>query len=1257
MKIEKIIIRNLTSIEGEQIIDFTAEPLRSAGLFAITGDTGSGKSTILDAICLALYNKAPRFENVERIAADDLKLTDKAQQIQAGSVMGILRRGQNQGGATVVFSTHEGERYEAAWNIRRTRTGSYATPERSLKLLAPEKQRIDKQEIARRIETAVGLNYEQFTRTVILAQNSFANFLKAKTADKAVLLEKLTGTEVYGAISEEIYHFTNDAGIKVRDLENRIDGMLHDRLTPEALEEETEKKKLLTADKTTAEQTLAHLLKQLEWTGRFSAATEAVRQSERIFAAATKACMEMRAEELKLARYDALLDMQPLYQEIVMRRTDLERIKKETADLTLEMERKRGELQRMATELETARERTAAAERQQELRAAVINKGYALTGEINVATDQLKRQNEQLAENGRTLENRQNVLKAKQDLLEKATAEIEKKQLHKQALSIHRTMFEKFDLIKDKLSLLLTETQRNSEGHKKLTALQTEMENLRAQSEKTEQEQHTNQARLNALKSELMIHKQTNQGLDSAKLQKTAAEKRNRLAALQRAAVLWQHISEGYVRISEKKATQRREETELGQKQRTVQKMEVELQSMEEAYERIGTAYTLSQSENIVHLRKQLKEGSACPVCGATHHPYHTETERELGELLTNLNKDYEAMQQKVNRQRAGLAALREEIAADTARIQAGYKALAEQEQRQAADVDEWGSCAYLDNSFSDCSATVHSGARAMMIQSLMENTMRDADEADAVLDKYNFHQQKINSLNDEISKIETVMANTRTYLDEIRTKAKICAAAAEELQRTINVSDKACSELYIDLDEMVTLSGWFTEWKNNPDGIRLRLTNMHRDWTTTCNTLSEAERSADLLREEIKGAAANVDEARRTLAASRENRDVTSETLHRKQDELKRMFGDSTPQKEAEQLQRAIGDTRLNEQTLTAAHTRAQGELRQIEGKLENLEQSRVSNSDLQKEKQQALDLKILRFNGANSPVQFAELETLFNDRRDWKALREQLEKLKENLLLAQNRLEQARHNLLELRAMPERPDGRIEELETSLDELRTSLNGQVQGVKVHLEELTEALSVSTSRLLSHENCVQRAERLGEQLDAARADLNEWMRLNTLFGSADGKRFRTLAQSFTFAYLVDHANFHLRQLSPRYELCNIPGTLTLEIIDRDMFDEHRYVSSLSGGETFVVSLALALGLASMSGAGLSIGSLFIDEGFGNLDKDSLDLVMLALSNLENVQGRKVGVISHTVQIRSQITPQIMLKKMPGGNHSVIEVR
>ena len=192
--------------------------------------------------------------------------------------------------------------------------------------------------------------------------------------------------------------------------------------------------------------------------------------------------------------------------------------------------------------------------------------------------------------------------------------------------------------------------------------------------------------------------------------------------------------------------------------------------------------------------------------------------------------------------------------------------------------------------------------------------------------------------------------------------------------------------------------------------------------------------------------------------------------------------------------------------------------------------------------------------------------------------------------------------------------------------------------------------------KLRLHENAVRNAEKMEEKIRAAYENYEEWSRLNKLFGSSDGKKFRNWAQGYTFATLVEHANQQLRQLSPRYELQATAGSLDLEIIDREMFDQRRYVHSLSGGETFVVSLALALALASLSSNNLAIGSLFIDEGFGHLDRDSLDIVMNALANLENTQGRKVGVISHTEQIQQQISPRIHVCKRPVGGSSEIVI-
>lgn len=1251
MKIEKIVLQNLTPIEGEHCIDFTAEPLCSAGLYAITGDVALGRSVITDALCLALYGRSPRLdEAVSSAPAQADSVTEGKMPAVAPAMAALLSSGQKQCSVTVVFSTADEERFEAVWSMRAARDGSCKLPERSLKQLAPIKQRFENiSDIEQRMDTAVGLSYEEFVHTIFLAQQEFATFIHASAADRSALLEKLTGTADYAAVSAQIYRLTHKAESRKRDLENQIHGMLHDQLEPAALQEERERMQLLTAGKNAEADAAAKLARQIEWLLQYNEAKQNVTRCEELLQSATKACMATRADELTLERYDALLGMQPLYQEIILRRADVERIKEaENANLSsIDLLRKK--LERLSAQLDMAKERTADAERRQASRLPVISRGYALTGEINVAAGQLKRQEEQLLLAQRTLESRQNILRAKQEMLAKVDSEIDSRQLHKQSLSVHRVMFEKFDLIKDKLSLFHTETHRNAESHKKQQVLQKRKAELKMQGERAEMEQHEHQAKLNALRSELLIHRQANQGRDSAKLQKAAAENRSRLTALQRAAMLWQHISEGYVRLSEKRATQKREATELAQLQQQHIRLEADIKVAEETYSRIAIAYTLSQSENITKLRKQLKEGAACPVCGATHHPYHTETERELGELLTNLDKEYREMHDSLQAKRSQLAALREKIAADGARIQAGEQALSDLEMRQQSDIKEWGLFAYLDNSFADCTPTANREARAMMIQLLIDSTTRAADEADSELDNFNIHQQHINRLNEEIAALDTLMADNHTYLDKIHTEMRVSVVSSDELQQTINLSDKACSELYTDLDEMITLSGWFTDWKNNADSLRMRLTDLNNDWNMTCMALEENQRAVDLLHEEIKGAQANVDEAQRVVAVSREGRDASREDLERKYEEMRHLFGAETPQQEAERLQFEVRDARLTEQQLRNEVETEQGKISQLEGIRDNLLSSRQNHQQMLQTRQQQLDLLILRFNGAHSPVQFSELDVLFSDGRDWKALRRKLDEQKEQRLLADNRLEQSRQALLKLQASTNRPDGGDQ---VTADELRE----QLEEHRRRMHEIDEQLSHSVARIHSHENCEQRVQIFREKLAVAVSDYQEWERLNSLFGSADGERLRMVVQGYLMGCLVDYANQHLRRLAPRYGLIQCEGSLLFDVVDHHRFDEHRSISALSGGEVYVLSLAFSLALVSFRGNVQAGGSLFLNGLPGNLDGASLSLVQQALARLSQAPGRQVGLVCASMQSDLQFSPQVHVCSQPGSSFSAIRI-
>lgn len=160
----------------------------------------------------------------------------------------------------------------------------------------------------------------------------------------------------------------------------------------------------------------------------------------------------------------------------------------------------------------------------------------------------------------------------------------------------------------------------------------------------------------------------------------------------------------------------------------------------------------------------------------------------------------------------------------------------------------------------------------------------------------------------------------------------------------------------------------------------------------------------------------------------------------------------------------------------------------------------------------------------------------------------------------------------------------------------------------------------------------LQASSALQTQISTQAAVNDTWAKLGGLIGSADGKRFRNIAQQLTLDILLGYANRHLQDLSRRYRLERVAETLALQVVDQDMGDEIRSVHSLSGDESFLLSLALALGLASLSSNRVRVESLFIDEGFGSLDADTLRVAIDALDSLQ-AMGRKVGVISHVQEM------------------------
>jgi exonuclease SbcC len=294
------------------------------------------------------------------------------------------------------------------------------------------------------------------------------------------------------------------------------------------------------------------------------------------------------------------------------------------------------------------------------------------------------------------------------------------------------------------------------------------------------------------------------------------------------------------------------------------------------------------------------------------------------------------------------------------------------------------------------------------------------------------------------------------------------------------------------------------------------------------------------------------------------------------------------------------------------------------------------------------SLDTWLVNFNvqrkaqGAQSDLVPDGLESLLKIGQDWvTGEREALQLLEHSLTTAQA-------------VLATRSNSRIEHdaAKTVVEDLEV-LRENLAQIAVTMGSATDALTALKLEIANDNERLRTTGALRVTIDRQAAVSKVWSQLSELIGSSDGKKFRNFAQQLTLDILLSYGNQHLQSLTRRYRLQRIKDSLGLLVVDQDMGDEVRSVHSLSGGESFLVSLALALGLASLSSHRVRVESLFIDEGFGSLDADSLGIAMDALDNLQS-QGRKVGVISHVQEMTERIGTRVQVQRQSGGLSRIV---
>ncbi len=1243
MKILAIRGKNLASLAGEFELRFHREPLASTGLFAICGPTGAGKSTLLDALCLALYDETPR---LNRATVQGVNLPDVGDEtITPQDPRNLLRRGAGEGSAEVDFIGNDGIAYRARWSVRRARgkaSGKLQNTEMLLQTLDGE-QRIGgvKNEVQQAIRERLGLSFPQFTRAVLLAQNEFAVFLKAKDNERAELLETLTGLDVYTGISIRAYERAKAEQQALDALKDQLAGQQPLAADPRAeLEQQLASAR---AETKALDQRMTELDRQLQW----HEAWEKLKQSEQ---QALEAVRQARADQEAAAprqahftRVETAQEARPLVDKLDDFTGDLEK----SCQAVIDAEGKLDEAQRLRQQADQALEQATravdATEEASHQAKPDLDRAKALDAEIttlvpshHAAVQALTQAQEDEAKARKTL--------ADQQAAHQQTAQ--NLQTGQDWLAAHEPLR---ILAEDWLrwDLLLGDAAKAQDGLR-----QAEKNNAAKRWDEKTKQQAWNKATedfakaetaLQTAESRLQIAVQALAGFDAEALADRRAAAETRREHLSDTERLWSALAGSLARQRElnqetstlqEKITQA--ETALSQTRAEKPAASARLEQAEKSLKTAAAAC----AESVATLRENLEAGSPCPVCGATEHPYAA-GDAPSRAMLASLQAEVDAC-------RTAVAALDRREATHQASLDGNQQRLSAIARERDAlttaihrDTDAWNAQPVAKELAAVAPAdrpAWFAAQRQWVQQQLAAIAREEAAQRQASKSRDEAQTAREGSQRQHAGAQEALNA-AQAALDQAIQAVQTANDQQAEVARQLN-------ERLAALDAAFPGQNWRPAWQADPAAFHQRQREQAAGWNSQSKTVDQLQSRLGMLDIEIKNFTGIVAEKTAQLGRVAADFKQIDDTLRDKRQRRQTLLGGRPASDVEAELAKAIADARTHLQTqdgVAKNAAEAQASAKAVLGKA----QKALTDSQQAAEQANAmLDAWIAAFNARLPAEQLdnTQLRALLAHDRNW-SMRERKE-----LQELDNKAQKAETIL------------KVCQSQREAHERQHATPDPAKVVQTARAQMTDELQQARQRAIE----VELALRQDDERKAKTAELQEniavqdaktriWNQLDQLIGSADGKKFRNYAQQFTLDVLLGYANRHLADLSRRYRLERVKDTLALMVVDQDMGDEFRSVHSLSGGESFLVSLALALGLASLSSSRVRVESLFIDEGFGSLDADTLRVAMDALDNLQ-AQGRKVGVISHVQEMTERIGIQIQVRRQSGGQ-SRIEVR
>lgn len=1131
MKLKKLTLKNIASIEQAEI-RFNEPPLDSEPLFLICGDTGSGKTTILDCICLALYGETPRMKRSAKESYTEYLGKDKTESIAINDSRQLMRRNTAEAWSILDFTGSDNQDYRATWYVARAHkriTGSIQSVKWTLENCSRQQTWTKVNEIKKEILTAVGLTFEQYCRTAMLAQGDFTQFLQSKEFEKSEILEKLTGTEIYSQIGARIFALTKEKRIEYEKTQRLMEETRV--LGKEELENIGQEKKQLENSLNSIGTNKQNKQKQYEWIEK-----EAVLRKRYNEQADEEKKISSLIESDDFKNQEHTLNLWTTTEPIRILHTQKEQI------LHL---------------LETCKKQEA------QFYTEFIQLAQA-TCTLQLKKDKTEQNIRQIRQ---TLE--KNSIWASMSAQKQAIVSL------LQYLAAKEQIYTKLrtDIRRAEKQIPLLEEKRNH--HEKL--------------------QEELNCKLKQLQNELTSLRQKAQGSEMTTLQKQQSEIILETDLLHKARQIILLLKEKHTLLQQAETDRQTLSARLQKLQEQESKTSIIYADAANAYaesKKLFEKQQLSVSEWARELRMQLHTGDVCPVCG--QHIHELLSESTFESVIAPLQKDLE------------LKKTRKEMTEKTyletcAQIKNLRETIAEQEKKLLKAKTDFNETKLLTiKACEACGITKLKKDTQQLVDLKLQSAQSSLESIRKQLDMIHKQLEHIATVQQEKDNLQSQTDSQARTVAELKVIIEKEKARIKEWQQHLDIESCERNKTFIQLDSMILLEQWRIYWEKQPEHLIRHIEEKTAQYQKLQEELLAGEEQVNNLVRELSYVTYQQDLCRQMMPEWTIPEQVTEITIEQLDKHWNRLLKE-----------------------ISGMHER-----KNIAGK--------ELHDCIQKEKQLLSE---------HPELTEQQLDFLIHLREDCiTEMRQYIQEMKEKLLAQRSRMQQAYKDLQELLHLrPEMDENANREslaAEIAEMEQQTALNHQALGrIQRMLEENRKNLEKQKSLL--------------KQIDTCRNEYEQWSRLCALFGDEKGKNFRNIAQSFVLKELLERANFYLGHLTERYELSCQAGSLTILLTDWYQGGSTRPASTLSGGESFLVSLSLALGLSSLNRQSISVDTLFIDEGFGTLSSDCLNTVMDTLERLHQLGGKKVGIISHVEGLRERIRTQIQVKRIEQGKSRI----